>query len=93
MVLCAADGVEGGEGNYCPDAGMDGRGGGGRQPQVGGLDLDACLFVTRGPEIANSYMDQQGKERCESKGREKARKAQSREGKNRISVETGIQLF
>ena len=28
MVLCAADGVEGGEGKYCPDAGMDGRGGG-----------------------------------------------------------------
>jgi len=32
-------------------------------------------------------------ETCDSKGREKARKAQSREGKNRISVITGIQLF
>jgi len=46
-------------------------------------------------ETANSYVAQQqeSKERCDSKGREKARKAQSWEGKNRISVIIGIQLF
>jgi len=35
----------------------------------------------------------EGKESCESKRREKARNAHSFEGKNRISVVTGIQLF
>jgi hypothetical protein len=61
MGLSAADGVEGGEGDYCPDAGVDGGGGGGGQPQVGGLDLGAwgkvvleevagCHCYVAGPE-------------------------------------------
>jgi len=35
----------------------------------------------------------EGKERHDRKGRERAIKVQSCEGKNRISVITGIQLF
>jgi len=46
--------------------------------------------------MANSYVDQQQElkeRRCDSMGKEKAKKAQSWEGKNRISVITGIELF
>jgi len=55
------------------------------------------LFVTRGPGdskvLCGPTARIEGKERCDRKGREKAKKVQSREGKNRISVITGIQLF
>ena len=61
MVLCAADGVEGGEGDHCLGAGVDGGGGGESQPQVRGLDLGAwgemvlkeaagCHCYVAGPE-------------------------------------------